>query len=63
MTAEMRCALNAIVNAIEHWDSAPELKEGIREEKRVILQEKYPRLWGQDTGRRESFIKELSPLV
>ena len=51
MTAEMRCALNAIVNAIEHWDSVPEVKEGIRDEKRVILQEKYPRLWGQDTDR------------
>ena len=57
MTAEMRCALNAIVNAIEHWDSAPEVKEGTREEKRVILQEKYPRLWGQDTGKRVSIGK------
>ena len=57
MTAEMRGVLNAIVNAIEHWDSAPEVKEGIREEKRVILQEKYPRLWGQDTGKRVSIGK------
>ena len=63
MTADMRCALNAIVNAIEHWDSAPEVKEGIREEKRVILQEKYPRLWGQEKGTRECLIKEFSPLV